>query len=508
MGEFFGSMAQRVGMTPEQLFEKYRLRTVAESVTGGQWLDGEQSAQPTPAALPQFQVGDRVLHNGVEETIAVVQQHPTSKHRAVVSFSTDPSKFVFADDVQAFTKELPQRNVFGVNMADLALPLDELVARHVNVPISSMTPADPTGMPLGSIRVAPYGEADQRYVDVLREVPVDSLLIAEPEDNIRRSPEYQQYVEWAREGREAPAIQVNENERGELVSANRRRALAAKEAGLQTVKAWVSPINPQTGDPLKYGDLRTYNQSAQRGPRASFNPATNTIALLQAADLSSFLHESGHFFLEVMTDMAASVQTYDADQLTEGERSMLRDVQALMQWFGLRDLNEWAALDFEEKRAYHEKFAESFELYLTEGNAPSIELQPLFGRFRAWLLNVYRSIKDFLARNPAAGALSDDVRRVFDRMLATDQAIKTAEQARSLMPLFASAQQAGMTEEEFAAYQALGQDATEAAQEDLGTRGVRDMQWLAGARSRALKRLQKEAAALREQMEMEARREV
>mgnify|MGYP000234515596 CR=1 FL=1 len=440
VGEFFGSMAQRVGMTPEQLFEKYRLRTVAESVAGGQQFD--------------------------------------------------------------------QRNVFGVNMADLALPLDELVARHVNVPISSMTPADPTGLPLGSIRVAPYGEADQRYVDVLREVPVDSLLIAEPEDNIRRSPEYQQYVEWAREGREAPAIQVNENERGELVSANRRRALAAKEAGLQTVKAWVSPINPQTGDPLKYGDLRTYNQSAQRGPRASFNPATNTIALLQAADLSSFLHESGHFFLEVMTDMAASVQTYDADQLTEGERGVLRDVQALMRWFGLRDINEWAALDFEEKRAYHEKFAESFELYLTEGNAPSIELQPLFGRFRAWLLNVYRSIKDFLARNPAAGALSDDVRRVFDRMLATDQAIKTAEQARSLMPLFASAQQAGMTEEAFAAYQALGQEATEAAQEELGTRGVRDMQWLAGARSRALKRLQKEAAALREQMEMEARREV
>lgn len=243
-------------------------------------------------------------------------------------------------------------------------------------------------------------------------------------------------------------------------------------------------------------------------PRGSFNPATNTIALLKAADLSTFLHESGHFFLEVMTDMAASVQTYDADQLTEGERGVLRDVQALMQWFGLRDLNEWAALDFEEKRAYHEKFAESFELYLTEGNAPSIELQPLFGRFRAWLLNVYRSIKDFLARNPAAGELSDDVRRVFDRMLATDQAIKTAEQARSLMPLFTSAQQAGMTEEEFAAYQALGQDATEAAQEELGARGVRDMQWLAGARSRALKRLQKEAAALREQMEMEARREV
>ena len=101
-------------------------------------------------------------------------------------------------------------------------------------------------------------------------------------------------------------------------------------------------------------------------PAHQLQPATNTIALLKAADLSTFLHESGHFFLEVMTDMAASVQTYDADQLTEGERGVLRDVQALMQWFGLRDINEWAALDFEEKRAYHEKFAESFELYLTE----------------------------------------------------------------------------------------------------------------------------------------------
>ena len=245
-----------------------------------------------------------------------------------------------------------------------------------------------------------------------------------------------------------------------------------------------------------------------QGPRGSFNPATNTIALLKAADLSTFLHESGHFFLEVMVDLAASVQGYDAAQLTEGERGVLRDGQALMQWFGLPDLATWSALDFEEKRAYHEKFAESFERYLIEGQAPSIELQPLFGRFRAWLLNVYKSLKDFLTRNPAAGELSDDVRRVFDRMLATDQAIKTAEQARSLLPLFASAQQAGMTEDEFAAYQALGQEATATAQEELGTRGVRDLQWLAGARSRALKRLQKEARALREQMEMEARREV
>jgi len=46
VGEFFGSMAQRVGMTPEQLFEKYRLRTVAESVAGGQQFDQVAIGQP------------------------------------------------------------------------------------------------------------------------------------------------------------------------------------------------------------------------------------------------------------------------------------------------------------------------------------------------------------------------------------------------------------------------------------------------------------------------------
>ena len=38
---------------------------------------------------------------------------------------------------------------------------------------------------------------------------------------------------------------------------------------------------------------------------AQASAAPITIALLQAADLSSFLHESGHFFLEVLVDMAA-----------------------------------------------------------------------------------------------------------------------------------------------------------------------------------------------------------
>lgn len=241
-------------------------------------------------------------------------------------------------------------------------------------------------------------------------------------------------------------------------------------------------------------------------PRGAFNPETLQISLLKGADLSTFLHETGHFFLEAQIDMAGRLQqeaqTFGVDTLKPGERELLADTDALLRWFGVRDLAEWHNLDFEEKRIYHEQFARGFEAYLFEGNAPSIELQGLFQRFRAWLLNVYRDLKVLNVE------LTDEVRGVMDRMLATNEQIQLAEQGRSMMPLFASPEQAGMTPEEFAAYQALGVDATNEAAQDLQARGLRDMQWLHNARGRVIKQLQRKASARRAEVQMEARREV
>jgi hypothetical protein len=65
-------------------------------------------------------------------------------------------------------------------------------------------------------------------------------------------------------------------------------------------------------------------------------------------------------------------------------------------------------MSLDEQRPHHEKFAESFEQYLFEGKAPSRELGSLFGRFRAWLTNVYRSLQTFMASYNTN--LSDEVR--------------------------------------------------------------------------------------------------
>lgn len=266
-------------------------------------------------------------------------------------------------------------------------------------------------------------------------------------------------------------------------------------------------------------DSAGYSQN-QQAPRGAFNPDTNTIALLKNADLSTFLHEAGHYFFESDIALAGEImqanRAFGMETATEGERQIVNDVSALLRWHGITgDVSEqlatWGNLDFEEKRVYHERTAESFERYLFEGNAPSIELQSYFQTFRAWLLSVYRSLKDFLARNPEAGQLSDEVRAIFDRMLATNEEIQLAEQGRSMMPLFRTATEAeniGMTPEEFAAYQAQDPEATNDAIQDLQARGLRDLQWARNARNKEIKKLQRQAASLRREARIEARREI
>lgn len=218
----------------------------------------------------------------------------------------------------------------------------------------------------------------------------------------------------------------------------------------------------------------------------------SVITLLQRADLSTFLHESGHFYLEVLSDMASRE---DAPQ------GVKDDMAAVLKWFGVPDLATWNGYDIEQKRDKHEQFARGFEAYLFEGRAPSVELAGMFQRFRAWLLNVYRSLSQLNV------TLNDEVRGVFDRMLASTQAIQEAEAVRGYAGLFETKPDF-MTDEEWLRYQALGQDATQLAIHDLESRSLRDMQWLSNAKSRKIKELQREAAGKRKAIRAEVEAEV
>jgi hypothetical protein len=112
---------------------------------------------------------------------------------------------------------------------------------------NSLTPWDGTNPSLGTWRLDP----DMGEWEVLLELDLEEVFPGEPEDYIKGWEGYSLYVQWAIEGKEAPAIRVVRHVDGHLVSCNRRRVLAAKDAGLKTIKAWFSETNSRGQNPWK-----------------------------------------------------------------------------------------------------------------------------------------------------------------------------------------------------------------------------------------------------------------
>jgi len=181
---------------------------------------------------------------------------------------------------------------------------------------------------------------------------------------------------------------------------------------------------------------------------------TITINLFEKADLSTVLHETGHFFLEVFGDVVDGLGLKDPAQLTPSQRRMLGDYGAILQLFGVENRREIG-------RAQHEQWARLFEVYLAEGRAPSEALRSAFGRFRAWFLGIYRALRNMDA------TLTPEVRAIFDRMLASEQAITEAEARGRMEPLFLTAEAAGMTPARFGLYRSTIEAASRTAREEL-----------------------------------------
>lgn len=147
------------------------------------------------------------------------------------------------------------------------------------------------------------------------------------------------------------------------------------------------------------------------------------IDILKGADLSTFLHETGHFYLEVLGDLATK----------EGMSQQIKDDYAsILKWLGANDRGSITT-------DQHEQFARGFESYLMEGKAPSRDLQQAFTRFKVWLTEIYKQLKNL------AVDLTPEVRDVFNRMLATDEEISDATAEQSLDPIFKDPAAFGMT---------------------------------------------------------------
>ncbi len=140
------------------------------------------------------------------------------------------------------------------------------------------------------------------------------------------------------------------------------------------------------------------------------------INLFEGADMSTVIHEAvGHYFIENLMREGA---------LPNATEQMKKDRQTMLDY---ADVNkDWDSLSPEEKTAAHERWAEAAETYMMEGKAPSKELQPVFNRFKKWLLAIYDAVFSD-RRNKNAVPINDEVRQVFDRMLASEDQIAEME---------------------------------------------------------------------------------
>lgn len=135
----------------------------------------------------------------------------------------------------------------------------------------------------------------------------------------------------------------------------------------------------------------------ERGALTFEKDARTTIRIFKSADASTAMHEFAHQWLEELTTLSDH---------PEAPERLKNDYQTVKQWLGVKN---------EITRAQHERFARGFERYLMEGIAPSRELESVFEKFKNWLTQIYKRVKNL--NSP----INDNIRGVFDRLLTDEQ---------------------------------------------------------------------------------------
>lgn len=205
-----------------------------------------------------------------------------------------------------------------------------------------------------------------------------------------------------------------------------------------------------------------------------YEGAPVTIRLGKDADRSTFVHEFAHLYFWHLRNLASLDTVQNKATWNGPEAEWNRDLKVVSRWWeenaediarqaaqfvpdgergGLSadGFRAWLASGMERKsaagaaydRAAQEYFARGFERYLMEGKAPvpSRELLAVFRRFKKWLCEIYRALTELDVE------LSDEVRGVFGRMVATDEAVEQLRAERETDALIAARREAADAEE-------------------------------------------------------------
>ena len=237
-------------------------------------------------------------------------------------------------------------------------------------------------------------------------------------------------------------------EEGVTAAEAARRATALDYAAqqVQRVEGWIADAETRlfqpggkTEPPVRRG-ATTFGQPDKHGRRAF------RVEFYGDADRSTFFHEMGHVWLEIMGDLAAD------PVLGEAFRD---DYAEILAFLGVKDRSQITEV-------HHETWADAFMQYISTGEAPSARLRGPFAAFATWLTRLLKRLAGTEIK------LSKDIRGVMDRMLATDEEIAVAQYETGVQPL-PEQLLAALDEEDRKAYLRATAEADELARGELSS---------------------------------------
>lgn len=227
--------------------------------------------------------------------------------------------------------------------------------------------------------------------------------------------------------------------------------------------------------------------NGEAGVNGQYFPSLRTVARWNGANRSTLLHETGHLFLDMRTQIAADVSKNET--MPEDMKAYVQSVNDVLAWLGVKDIAAWQAMTPEDQREAHEKFARSFEAYMTEGKAPSDEakLTRAFREYGRWLQDIYT-----VAENVPGSALNEDVKELFDAMFVSKEDVRESMTRQAAQPLFTAQDESGLSTEEWVAYQEAQQAVGAQAEAELTARNIRLQKVVKNMRNKLVRELKKE----------------
>lgn len=224
--------------------------------------------------------------------------------------------------------------------------------------------------------------------------------------------------------------------------------------------------NPIDGEALVVFDPQTIklvnqyyqdkNNEVIRGMTSMMSDDKKIIELFDQADFSTFVHESGHVFLEDLRMLAT---------MEGAPEQVINDWEEVKKWTGYQE-----GADADTNRNAHEKFAQGFEAYVRDGSAPTHALQRAFRQFAQWLTRIYQKVSMLGGKPPKA------IRDVMDRMLATEQDIEAWASDREIDRLETKVNMRELSEAEQAALNNKVANIKERAKEKVRAEYVKELE--------------------------------